>query len=47
MTSNGKNVSLTTDNASILTKYENGSIGIINYFSNGNKKLSERKNRNF
>ena len=26
-----------TDNASILLKYENGSTGVINYFSNGSK----------
>jgi predicted dehydrogenase/threonine dehydrogenase-like Zn-dependent dehydrogenase len=32
-----------TDNASILLKYENGSQGIINYFSNGSKAYSKER----
>lgn len=32
-----------TDNASILLKYENGSTGIINYFSNGSKTYSKER----
>ena len=43
MNSNGINPKMNTDNVSILLKYENGSMGIINYFSNGNKKLSKEK----
>lgn len=32
-----------TDNASILLKYENGSTGVINYFSNGSKKYPKER----
>lgn len=32
-----------TDNASILLKYENGSTGVINYFSNGSKSYSKER----
>lgn len=32
-----------TDNASILLKYENGSTGVINYFSNGSKLYSKER----
>ncbi|HEY6978888.1 MAG TPA: Gfo/Idh/MocA family oxidoreductase, partial [Chitinophagaceae bacterium] len=32
-----------TDNASVLLKYENGSTGIINYFSNGSKNYSKER----
>jgi len=32
-----------TDNASILLKYENGSTGIINYFSNGSKAYAKER----
>jgi predicted dehydrogenase/threonine dehydrogenase-like Zn-dependent dehydrogenase len=32
-----------TDNASILLKYQNGSTGVINYFSNGNKGYSKER----
>ncbi|MEJ5994818.1 bi-domain-containing oxidoreductase [Pedobacter sp. Du54] len=32
-----------TDNASILLKYENGSTGVINYFSNGSKAYSKER----
>lgn len=31
------------DNASILLKYENGSTGVINYFSNGSKAYSKER----
>ncbi len=33
----------TTDNASILLRYENGSTGVINYFSNGHKAYSKER----
>lgn len=32
-----------TDNATILLKYENGSAGVINYFSNGSKKYAKER----
>jgi predicted dehydrogenase len=32
-----------TDNATILLKYENGSSGVINYFSNGSKKYAKER----
>lgn len=32
-----------TDNASILLKYENGSTGVINYFANGSKAYSKER----
>jgi predicted dehydrogenase len=32
-----------TDNASILLRYENGSTGVINYFSNGSKSYSKER----
>jgi predicted dehydrogenase/threonine dehydrogenase-like Zn-dependent dehydrogenase len=32
-----------TDNASILLKYENGTNGVINYFSNGSKAYSKER----
>jgi predicted dehydrogenase/threonine dehydrogenase-like Zn-dependent dehydrogenase len=35
MNAMGKNPAMNTDNASIFLKYEDGSTGIINYFSNG------------
>ena len=37
MNSMDKNPQEKTDNATILLKYQNGSTGVINYFSNGNK----------
>ena len=37
MSSMGINPEEDTDNASILLKFENGSNGVINYFSNGSK----------
>ncbi len=39
----GVNPSENTDNASILLKYENGSTGVINYFSNGSKAYSKER----
>jgi predicted dehydrogenase len=33
----------TTDNASILLRYENGSTGVINYFANGHKSYSKER----
>jgi predicted dehydrogenase/threonine dehydrogenase-like Zn-dependent dehydrogenase len=32
-----------TDNATILLKYENGSTGVINYFSNGSRAYSKER----
>ena len=37
MNAQGVNPQSNTDNASILLRYKNGSQGVINYFSNGNK----------
>ena len=39
----GNQSSIKTDNASIIIKFENGSNGIINYFSNGSKKYSKER----
>ncbi len=39
----GENPSENTDNASILVKMENGSSGVINYFSNGSKSYSKER----
>lgn len=43
MTAMGLNPNLETDTASILMKFENGSIGVINYFANGNKSYSKER----
>lgn len=43
MTALGKNPEDNTDNASILLKYQNGSTGVINYFSNGHKAYSKER----
>ena len=43
MNSMGKNPQENTDNAIILLKYQNGSTGVINYFSNGNKGYSKER----
>ena len=43
MQSMGKNPAENTDNVSILLKYQNGSTGIINYFSNGSKAYSKER----
>ncbi len=39
----GEDPEESTDNASILLKYENGSLGVINYFANGNKSYSKER----
>jgi len=33
----------TTDSASLLLRYENGSTGVVNYFSNGNKAYAKER----
>ena len=43
MNAMGINPDANTDNASILLKYENGSTGVINYFSNGSKAYSKER----
>lgn len=43
MNAMGKNPEENTDNATLLLKYENGSTGVINYFSNGSKSYSKER----
>ena len=43
MNAMGENPSESTDNASILVKMENGSSGVVNYFSNGAKSYSKER----
>ena len=43
MNAMGNSPSESTDNASILLKYQNGSTGVINYFSNGSKAYSKER----
>jgi len=43
MNAMGPNPQENTDNASILLEYENGSTGVINYFSNGSKAYSKER----
>ena len=43
MNSMGRKSQENTDNATILLKYQNGSSGVINYFSNGNKSYSKER----
>ena len=43
MNAMGPNPQANTDNASILLEYENGSTGVINYFSNGSKAYSKER----
>jgi len=43
MNAMGINPEANTDNASILLKYEDGSQGVINYFSNGSKAYSKER----
>ncbi|MES2544101.1 MAG: bi-domain-containing oxidoreductase [Bacteroidota bacterium] len=43
MNAMGINPEENTDNATILLKYENGSTGVINYFSNGSKSYSKER----
>ena len=39
----GENPAENTDNASILVKMENGSSGVVNYFSNGSKSYAKER----
>ena len=43
MNSMGENPEENTDNATILLKYKNGSMGVINYFANGSKSYSKER----
>lgn len=43
MNAMGINPAENTDNASILLQFENGSTGVINYFSNGSKAYSKER----
>ncbi len=43
MNAMGKNPQVSTDNASILLQYENGSTGVINYFANGSKEYAKER----
>ncbi len=43
MNSMGVNPEESTDNASILLKYENGTNAVINYFANGSKSYSKER----
>jgi predicted dehydrogenase/threonine dehydrogenase-like Zn-dependent dehydrogenase len=39
----GRDVSEATDNATVMIRYENGSAGVINYCSNGNKMYPKER----
>lgn len=43
LAANGINPRDNTDNASILLRYNNGSLGVINYFSNGSKSYPKER----
>jgi len=43
MNAMGTHPSETTDNASILLRYDNGSTGVINYFANGSKAYAKER----
>lgn len=43
MNAMGQNPDETTDSASILLKYANGSTGVVNYFANGSKAYSKER----
>ena len=43
MCANGISPKVNTDNASIFLKYANGSLGVINYFSNGSKSYQKER----
>lgn len=43
MTSSGQNPEENTDNATLLLKYKNGSLGVLNYFANGSKAYSKER----
>lgn len=39
----GRQPSETTDSASLLLRYENGSTGVVNYFANGSKAYAKER----
>ena len=43
MNAQGINPQTNTDNASILLRYQNGSVGVINYFPNGHKSYAKER----
>jgi len=43
MSAAGQEPDESTDNATLTLKYKNGSLGVINYFSNGNKAYSKER----
>lgn len=43
MNAMGVSPDASTDNASILLKYENGSTGVVNYFANGSKAYAKER----
>ncbi|MFD2573464.1 bi-domain-containing oxidoreductase [Spirosoma soli] len=43
MNAMGQQPAETTDSASMLLRYENGSMGVINYFSNGSKAYAKER----
>lgn len=43
MNAMGKNPEASTDNASILVRFENGANGVLNYFANGHKSYSKER----
>jgi predicted dehydrogenase/threonine dehydrogenase-like Zn-dependent dehydrogenase len=43
MTALGEHPNENTDNASLLLQFENGDLGTVNYFSNGNKAYSKER----
>lgn len=43
MNAMGHQPSETSDSASLLLRYENGSTGVVNYFSNGNKAYAKER----
>lgn len=43
MTASGQSPEENTDNATLVLKYKNGSLGVVNYFSNGSKAYSKER----
>ena len=43
MNAMGTDPEVSTDNATLLLKYENGSTGVINYFANGSKSYAKER----
>lgn len=43
MNAMGRNPQENTDNASMMLRFQNGDLGVINYFSNGNKAYSKER----